>query len=493
LRRVWALAGLSTLCSACLVGPNYQRPPVTPPAQYRDERPGQDAASLADLPWWTVFQDPVLVKLLSEAVENNRDVRVAIARVQQAAALARISKAQLFPALTANANAAYGRGSLTTPTENPQSGAVFEVDAQVTWEADLWGRIRRSNEAAVAQYVATDDGRRAVLVSLVAQIGQNYVTLRQLDAQREIARRTVVNYERTLQLYIDQFRGGAGNKLPVVTGQAQVNQARGTELDLERQIIRQENLLSLLLGRPPGPMARGSALEGLQPPAAVPAGLPSVLLERRPDVLQAEHLLVAANANIGVAKADFFPRFSLNALVGLATPDLGNIFKSSSFVWSAGGGASWLAPILQGDTLRANAESASAQWEQAKNTYEQTVLTALGEVANALNDLVRLDGVLQQQEAQVLNLRQAVDLATDRFHGGVSSYLEVTTSQNSLFPAELNLAAVRAQRAQAYVELYRALGGGWQLPAETPGGSPGPGTAPATIPASNTPSPPTRG
>jgi multidrug efflux system outer membrane protein len=488
-RGLWPLAGVAVLGSACLVGPDYQRPPVTSPAQYRDQGPGQDAATLADLPWWTVFKDPVLVKLLGEAVENSRDVRAAIARVQQAAAAARLSKAQLLPALTANASAAYGRGSLSVPTENPQSGAVFEVDAQVTWEADLWGRIRRSNEAAVAQYVASDDGRRAVLVSLVAQVAQGYVTLRQLDSQREIARRTVVNYERTLQLYVDQLKGGAGNKLPVVTGQAQVNQARGTELDLERQIIRQENFLSLLLGRPPGPIARGTPLEALQPPTAVPVGLPSTLLERRPDVLQAEHFLVAANANIGVAKANFFPRFSLTALVGLATPDLANIFKSSAFVWNAGGSASWLAPILQGDSLRANAEGASALWEEAKNVYEKTVLSALSEVADALNDLVRLEAVVQQLEAEVLNLQTAVDLAQDRYHGGVSSYLEVTVSQNSLFPAELSLAAARAQRAQAYVELYRALGGGWQLPAETPATSAAPGQAPAPAPLAPQPAP----
>ena len=215
----------------------------------------------------------------------------------------------------------------------------------------------------------------------------------------------------------------------------------------------------------PGPIARSKVAPGLHAGAAVPAGLPSTLIERRPDVLSVEQQVVAANAQIGVAKADFFPRFSLTALAGFASPDLTKLFDpSKSFVWNASGSVNWLAPILQGDALHGQAEAASAQWEQAKNTYESTVLTAFREVADALDDVKRLDGVVQQREEEVANLTEAVGLAVDRFYGGVSSYLEVTTTQNLLFPAELNLAAVRAQRTTAFVNLYRALGGGWQLP-----------------------------
>jgi outer membrane protein, multidrug efflux system len=464
-RRALAVLTVAVASTGCLMGPDYQRPVVPTPAEYRDAAPGQDAATIADLPWWSVFKDPELLNLLGEAVQNNRDLRVAIARVEQARAVARIQKAQILPAVGANASAGYGRGNLTFPSEDPRSGAVFSVDAQLSWEIDVWGRIRRGTESAVAQYLATEQGRRAATVSLVADVASAYVQLRQLDAQLDVAQRTVTNYQRTLQLYTDRLSGGAGNKLPVTTGRAQLNDAQAVALDTERLIVRQENLLSLLLGRVPGPIARSKTAPGMHAIGNVPAGLPSTLIERRPDVLSVEQQLVSANAQIGVAKADFFPRFSLTALAGFASPDLTQLFNpSKSFVWSAGGSVNWLAPILQGDALHGQAEGASAQWEAAKNAYESTVLTAFREVADALDDVKRLDGIVQQREEEVTNLTEAVGLAVDRFYGGVSSYLEVTTTQNLLFPAELNLAAVRAQRTTAFVNLYRALGGGWQLP-----------------------------
>jgi len=331
-RRALALAIAAFTLGGCLMGPDYQRPPIQSPANFRDQTPTQDTQSIADLPWWNVFQDPVLVQLVGEAVQNNRDLRGAVARVAQARALARVQKAQILPALTANAGASYGRGSLQFPTESPTTGAVFEVDAQMSWEIDVWGRIRRGTEAAVAEYLATEQGRRAATVSLVADVAVAYVELRQLDAQLDVSRRTVKNYQRTLQLFQDQLHGGAGSRLPVTTGQAQVNDAEAVAQNVERLIVRQENLLSLLLGRPPGPIARGPEDVFRATTRDIPAGLPSTLLERRPDVLSAEQRLVAANARIGVAKADFFPRFSLTALAGLATPDLGNIFKDSSLV-----------------------------------------------------------------------------------------------------------------------------------------------------------------
>ena len=465
MRRALLAVSLALATTSCLMGPDYQRPVVPTPAQYRDAPPTQDTATIADLPWWNVFKDSELLNLLGEAVQNNRGLRVAIARVEQARALARVQKAQILPAVGANASAGYGRGNTLFPSEEPKSSAVYVVDAQLSWEIDVWGRIRRGTEAAVAQYLASEQGRRAATVSLVADVATAYVQLRQLDAQLDIARRTVTNYQRTLQLYSDRLQGGTGNKLQVATGKAQVSDAQAVALDTERLLIRQENLLSLLLGRVPGPIVRSKVAPGMYATGPVPAGLPSTLVERRPDVLSAEQQLVAANAQIGVAKADFFPRFSLTALAGFASTDLTTLFNpSKSFVWNAGGSVSWLAPILQGDALHGQAEAASAQWEAAKNTYESTVLTAFREVADALDDVKRLDGVVQQREEEVASLTEAVNLAVDRFYGGVSSYLEVTTTQNLLFPAELNLAAVRAQRTTAFINLYRALGGGWQLP-----------------------------
>jgi outer membrane protein, multidrug efflux system len=451
--------------TSCLMGPDYQRPVVPTPATYRDAPPTKEEATIADLPWWQVFKDSELLSLIGEAVQNNRDLRTAVARVEQARAQARIQKAQILPAVGANAAAGYGRGNVSLPSETPQSGAVFSVDAQMSWEIDIWGRVRRGTEAAVAEYLATEQGRRAATVSLVADVATAYVQLRQLDAQLDVARRTVTNYQRTLQLYSDRLQGGTGNKLQVSTGKAQVNDAQAVALDTERLIVRQENLVSLLLGRIPGPIVRSKVPPGMHATGPVPAGLPSTLVERRPDVLSVEQSLVAANARIGVAKADFFPRFNLTALAGFASPDLTQLFNGSkSFVWNVGGSVNWLAPILQGDALHGQAEAASAQWEAAKNAYEQTVLTAFREVADALADVQRLDGIVQQREEEVANLSDSVGLAVDRFYGGVSSYLEVTTTQNLLFPAELNLAAVRAQRTTAFINLYRALGGGWQLP-----------------------------
>jgi multidrug efflux system outer membrane protein len=271
--------------TSCLMGPDYQRPVVPTPATYRDQAPTQDTATIADLPWWTVFKDPQLQSLLAEAVQNNRDLRAAVARVEQARALARIQKAQILPAVDLNAAGSYGRrGALVSPAEDPKHSAVFEVDAGLSWEIDIWGRIRRGTEAAVAEFLASEEGRRAATVSLVADVAVAYVQLRQLDAQLDVAKRTVSNYQRTLQLYVDRLQGGAGNKLPVTTGRAQVNDAQAVTRDTERLIVRQENLS---LAAPGTPAWTDHAFQDrARAPDRTGAGrLPSTLLERRPDVL----------------------------------------------------------------------------------------------------------------------------------------------------------------------------------------------------------------
>jgi outer membrane protein, multidrug efflux system len=477
------------LLGGCTVGPDYQRPQVKMTDAYRDQVKPQDARSFADLPWWAVFDDEVLKNLIIEALQNNYDMRIAAARVEQARAQAGISAAQAYPAVGAGLGANYSRGSFlpgqSTPTfgtltPQPRS-AQFNVSVGFTWEIDFWGKFRRGTEAAVAQFLASEDGRRGVIVSLIAQVAGSYVLLRQLDAQLEIAKATTKNYEKTLELYTARLEGGTGSRLEVATGQAQVNDAAATALDLQRQITDQENQISYLLGRPPGPIPRGKTLTEFSYPPEIPPGLPSSLLERRPDVHQAEEQLIAANALIGVAKANFFPSISLTGIAGLATPDLTQIFKGPSFLWSAGGAASWLAPILQGAQLRGQYDAAWASWQQAEAVYEQSVLNAFQEVASSLNDTAALKPVLEQRESQVKNLDQAVELALDRYEGGVSSYLEVTTNENNLFPAQLNLAAVRAQRYLALIGLYRALGGGWQVPKEDV--APAPPNTPEVAPA----------
>jgi multidrug efflux system outer membrane protein len=465
------VAALAML-AGCTVGPDYQRPQVKMTDTYRDQVKPADARSFADLPWWELFQDEVLKSLIVEALQNNYDMRIAAARVEQARAQAGITAAQAYPAVGAGLGANYSRGSfIPGQTTSPfgsltpqQRSAQFNINVSFSWEIDFWGKFRRGTEAAVAQFLATEDGRRGVIVSLIAQVAASYVLLCQLDEQLEIAKATTKNYAKTLELYTARLEGGTGSKLEVATGQAQVNDAQATALDLQRQITDQENQISYLLGRPPGPIPRGRTLTEFSFPPDIPPGLPSSLLERRPDVRQAEEQLIAANALIGVAKANFFPSISLTGIAGLATPDLSKIFSGPSFVWSGGGVASWLAPLLQGAQLKGQYDAAWASWQQAEAVYEQSVLNAFQEVASSLNDTAALKPVLEQRESQVKSLGEAVDLAIDRFEGGVSSYLEVTTNQNSLFPAQLNLATVRAQRYLALISLYRALGGGWQVP-----------------------------
>jgi multidrug efflux system outer membrane protein len=477
------------LLVGCTVGPDYQRPQVKMTDAYRDQVKPADARSFADLPWWDVFHDETLKGLIIEALQNNYDMRIAAARVEQARAQAGISAAQAYPAVGAGLGANYSRGNFVPGQTTPgfgsltpqQRSAQFNISVSFSWEIDFWGKFRRGTEAAVAQFLATEDGRRGVIVSLIAQVAGSYVLLCQLDAQLAIAKATTLNYEKTLELYTARLEGGTGSKLEVATGQAQVNDAQATALDLQRQIINQENQISYLLGRPPGPIPRGRTLMDFSFPPDIPPGLPSSLLERRPDVRQAEEQLVAANALIGVAKANFFPSISLTGIAGLATPDLTTIFKGPSFVWSGGATASWLAPLLQGAQLKGQYDAAWASWQQAEAVYEQSVLNAFQEVATSLNDTAALKPVLEQRESQVASLGEAVDLAIDRFEGGVSSYLEVTTNQNSLFPAQLNLAAVRAQRYLALVNLYRALGGGWQVP--TAEAAPPPQSTPEVVPA----------
>ena len=475
------------LAVGCTMGPDYQRPQVKMTDSFRDQVKPSDAKSFADLPWWDIFADEVLKGLIGEALQNNYDMRIAAARVEQARAQAGISAAQAYPAVGGTLGANYSRGNFvpgqTFPTAGsttPQHiGAQFNIGASFSWEIDFWGKFRRGTEAAVAQFLASQDGRRGVIVSLIAEVATSYVILRQLDAQLEIAKATVKNYAKTLELYSARLEGGTGSRLEVSTGQAQVEDAQATALDLQRQIVNLENQISYLLGRPPGPIPRGKTLTQFSFPPSIPAGLPSSLLERRPDVHQAEEQLVAANALIGVAKANFFPNISLTGFLGLATPDLSTLFKGPSFVWSGGGTASWLAPILQGAQLKGQYDAAWANWQQAEAFYEQSALNAFQDVANSLNDTASLLPILEQREAQVKSLEDAVGLAIDRYEGGVSSYLEVTTNQNSLFPAQLNLAAVRAQRYLALISLYRALGGGWQVPEESAPPPAAPSVAPA--------------
>lgn len=454
---------LGAVLSGCAMGPDYKRPDTVVPENYRGVEGSPVEKSFADLAWWDATTDPVLRKLVAEAVGKNQDLKIAAARVEEYRALAGINP--LWPTVSAGAGAARNRSSETLAEGvGGQTRNVLDVSAAVSWEIDLWGRLRRTNEAAAAQYLATEEARRGVYLSLVSDVATAYLQLRSLDMQLETARRTLESRKASYDLVDKRLLGGVGNKLESMQSASAVAQTEAAIPDLEQAVFATENLLCLLLGRPPGPIERGNPI-GEIPVLDVPPGLPSALLERRPDVRQAEQVLRAANAQVGVAEASLFPQLSLTGALGFQSGDLSDLLKSGSFAWNAGAGL--LAPIFQGGRLRRNLDAAKARWEQARLGYEKAALAAFGDVATSLNAIQATSRIVAAQRKNVEALREAEQMALVRFDGGVSPYFEVLDAQRELFSGEVAFAqALRDQRV-ALVRLYRALGGGWSQP-ETP-------------------------
>jgi multidrug efflux system outer membrane protein len=459
-----AAALLAALVSGCAVGPKYARPPVPTPPAHRFFEGEAQAQSLADVPWWEVIKDPVLQNLVREAIARNLDLRTATARVAEARAQYGIARSFLFPQV--NASAGYDAQQASRLSEPPQGTAVkktyqnWNAGFALSWEIDLFGRIRREKEAAFAAYLATEEGRRAALITLVADVASTYLFLRELDLQLEVARRTVQTNDETVQFYEKRLKGGVSNRLEVDTATA--NRARTATVvpQLEQQIAVAENALCVLLGRPPGPIERGEALSDKNKPPEVPVGLPASLLERRPDVLAAEEQLVAANANVGAAKALFFPTISLTGLLGTLSGDFSNLLKANSNVWQVS--PSLFAPIFQGGRIRRNYEAARARYDQVAAQYQQAALNAYREVANALISVKKLGEARLELEDAVDALRDAAALARARYDTGLANYLEILSADQQLFDQELQLAQTRGEEMRAFVELYRVLGGGWQ-------------------------------
>ena len=448
------------LTAGCAVGPNYRRPSVRVPGEFRtvDERVS-NAASLVDRPWWEIFSDPALKTLIDEAVRNNYDLRIATGRVEEFRARAGIERSQYFPQIQYQGEWSRGRESeFVLP--RAATGNLSAVNLGLSWEIDLWGRIRRLSEAALAQYLSTQEAQRGVLLSVVSEVAQRYFELLELDQRLAIARRTTDAFQGTYELFDRQFEGGLASELEVSRGEAALKSASATIPDLERQIVAKENLICLLLGRNPGPIPRGNGLTGQALPPEVPSGLPSALLERRPDVRQAEESLVAANAQVGAAIADFFPRISLTATFGGASPELTDLFGAGK-AWSVAAGLA--GPIFQGGRLKNQYDANVAVFEQARAQYESVVTRSFGEVSTALSAYGKLAAAEVDQARSVAAYRDAVRLANIRYSGGLSSYVEVLDSEQQLFPAENILVAIRLLRLQALVALYKALGGGWQL------------------------------
>jgi multidrug efflux system outer membrane protein len=462
--RLIAAVVTAALLGGCAIGPDYKRPAVAQPPNFRGQAIAE-ATSLADAPWWETFQDPILKSLIQDALRANYDAGIAAARVQEARANLRMARSDLFPSLDYNARAGRARlplGGLNLPDGTDHRTDDFFIGSMsASWELDIWGRVRRSNEAARATLLATEEARRAVWLTLVSDVAQAYFDLLALDVRLAIARSSVNAYQGTYDLFVDRLNLGVASKLETSRAQGALGDARATIPQVESQIVARENQISVLLGRAPGPIARGKPMYEQPVVPIVPAGLPSTLLERRPDLRQAEQLLVAANARIGVAKAEFFPKFSLTALFGAATPELSAFTGGGATVWAVSGMIS--GPLFNMGRTLGLYRAAIAQQEQARLRYEQTVLIALREVSDSLTALQKLSEAETGQDLAVKGLEEAVEHADARYRQGLASYYEVLEAQQQLYPAQNTLAQIRKSRLLAYTELYKALGGGWRL------------------------------
>lgn len=454
---------LAFVLMGCPLGPDYEAPDIHAPEEFRAEIPPDQAASLADLPWWAVFDDPVLQKLINRALEGNYDVRAAAARVRQSSAFVGVARSELLPQVGYDGSGAR-QHSVVVPTLPPATFNLFSGAFNLAWEIDLWGRIRRATEAAEADLLATEDAQRGILLSLVSGVAEAYFRLIELDAELAIARSTVGSFEKSLDLFTRRFRGGVGSDLAVARAEAALANVAATIPQIETEIVTIENELSLLLGEAPGDIPRGASLVDQRMPPTIPAGLPSELLTRRPDLRQAEDRIRAANAEIGVAVANFFPRIGLSSLYGSSSTELSDMLSGSFGVW--GIAASVTGPIFTGGRNYEQYQLQVAAWEAEVAVYEQAVLQAFAEVSNVLTAQQNLIDQRREAQRQVDALRRAVRLSFLRYDIGLADYFEVLQAQQELFPAELELAQVQRDQLLAVSRLYRALGGGWDL--ETP-------------------------
>ena len=463
-KRLITIAAVA-LVTGCAVGPDYKRPAVVTPDVFRGQAGAAEATSLADAPWWEAFQDQTLKQLIQEALAHNYDLQLAAARVQQARAQVGVARSQFFPSIGYTTRVQRDRNGIAAqlglPDTSTAANNLFFGALYASWELDIWGRIRRLDQAAVAQFMATEDARRGVLLTLVSDVAQNYFELLALDAQLEIARQSVKAFQGTYDIFRDRLEFGVVSELQTSRAQGDLGSAQARVPEVESQIAAKENQISTLLGRPPGPIPRGLAMFAQPVVPTVPVGLPVALLARRPDLRQAEQQMVEANALIGVAKADFFPKISLTGLVGTASPEVTALTNGTSLVWNIAAGLS--GPIFQGGRILENYRAHIAVWEQAKAQYLQTVLTAFQEVSSALAALSQLAEAEKGQEWAVQGLEKAVTIALDRYLYGLSSYYEVLDAQQRLYPAQNGLVEIRQNRLLAYVQLYRTLGGGWNL------------------------------
>jgi multidrug efflux system outer membrane protein len=453
MRKTGTVALLSLFLTGCTVGPKYNRPALQPPANFYAERQ-ISTSSEADLAWWDLFKDPVLQSLIREGLKNNYDLQVAVARVEQERALAGVTRSQYFPQVGYGASIS-GQQALLI-----ENHTYYAYNFSALWEIDLFGRIRKLNEAQRAVYFASEDARRDVRLLVLSDVAQGYFQLRALDADLEIARRTVASFQDTLDIFQKKFEGGAASGLEVARAQAALANVAAVIPDLRRQIVAQEVALNLLLGRNPGPIDRGSTLTEQFDPPEVPTGLPSQLLERRPDLHQAEETLIAANANVGVAKANFFPTISLTGAFGGVSPQLSELTGTGK-AWSLAGNLA--GPLFTAGRLKNEYRAALAQRDQAKIAFEKSVTQAFGEVSTSLTAHQELAKAYEEQLNSVEAYRESVRLSSIRYDSGLANYLEIIDAEIQMYPAERSAIIYDLGRKVALVNLYRALGGGWNL------------------------------
>lgn len=460
------VAVLSFLLLSCAVGPDYERPTTTTPEAFRMAENGDDATSIANLSWWELLQDEELQKLIRISLEENKDLKRAVATVEEFQARVFIARTDFVPQLNASANApSFGRKSnfLVPGFPNPFN---YYLQGNLSWELDIWGRIRRSNEAARGDLLGREEGRRAVILQLVSGVAEAYFDLLQFDMQLGIARRTLKSWEESVRIAQARLRQGMTSRLDADQFEAERANAAARAAELERQMVQKENQLSVLLGRTPHQIPRGRSLTEQVMPPAVPPGLPSELLQRRPDIVQAEQGLAAATARIGMAKADRFPKLSITGLLGVASPHLSRLVANETAFGVAG--PSLAGPLLNAQILGFQQEAAEAQARQAVAQYELSILVAFREVEDAL---VAVRTAREQREAQVQQveaLRSALHLASLRYKGGLANYLDVLIAQRNLFEAELALTGTHRLHLVSVVQLYKALGGGWSPEMDRP-------------------------
>lgn len=459
--RALVTLALMLLMAGCTVGPDYARPPLDVPQTFANA--DRDANQTANIDWWRQYGDPELDALIAEALTGNRDMAIAAANIEQAAAVFTQSRSPLFPQIGYGGTATEERASETdapqlySVIDNPKSS--YQTLASASWEIDLWGRIRRLSEAARAELLGTEAAWQGVTLSLVSSVAQSYIQLLGLDGQLAVARRTLAAYAESLRIFELRFAYGQVSQMNVAQARSQYESAAAAIPKLQSQVEQTENALSILLGRNPGPIRRGKAIGELRLPP-VPAGLPSDLLANRPDVRQAEQRLVAANANIGAARALYFPTITLTGAYGFTSSELSDLFRGTSRMWSYAGSVT--GPIFTGGAVTSGVRQAEAAHKAALLSYEAAIQSAFADVENALDAQARLTEQMRSEERLVGANREYVRLAHLQYEGGYTPYSTVLQAEQQLFPSELNAVQTRTALLTSLVNIYKAMGGGWQ-------------------------------